>query len=188
MKLKSTKQPAKQTSEKNQNQDIQKDTLIYGKAYKFDQYDRKILQELDQNARKTLAQLSPKVGLSRDAIRNRIQKMINAKVIINFKPIYNSANMGYPIINYVFIALYNPTEAREKQFITYLKSNKHVTYIASLIGKWDYILDIMAANPGEFDRILKDIRHTFSELIKDYEVCGVMQEYEYEQIGKLAYN
>lgn len=163
-------------------------THIYGKAYKFDQYDRKILQELDQNARKTLAQLSSKVGLSRDAINNRIKKMIKAKVILNFKPIYNSANMGYPIINYVFISLYNPTEEREKQFIKYLKSNKHVTYIASLIGKWDYILDIMAPHPGEFDHILKEIRHKFSELIKDYEVCGVMQEYEYEELGKLVYN
>ncbi|GEM_PF-572197 len=182
MKQRKTKKTSQKTIETSDQH-----TLIYGKAYKFDQYDRIILKELDQNARKTLAQLSPKVGLSRDAIRNRIQKMINAKVIINFKPIYNSANMGYPIINYVFIALYNPTEEREKQFITYLKSNKHVTYIASLIGKWDYILDIMAQNPGEFDRILKEIRHKFSELIKDYEVCGVIQEYEYEQIGKLAY-
>ncbi len=161
--------------------------IIYSKPYPFDGYDKKLLQELDKNARQSLADLSKKVGLSRDAIRHRIQKLINAKVIVAFKPIYNTPNMGFPIINYVFIALYNPTEQREKEFIKYLKSNKHVTYIASLIGKWDYILDIMAENPGKFDKIIKEIRHTFPDLIKDYEVYGVVQEYEYEEIGKLVY-
>jgi hypothetical protein len=45
----------------------------------------------------------------------------------------------------------------------------------------------MAENPGEFDRILKNIRQKFPELIKDYEIYGVLQEYKYEEIGKLVY-
>lgn len=161
--------------------------LAYGSAFKFDQYDKLILKELDENARKSLADLAKKVGLSRDAIRNRIQKMVEAKVILAFTPIYNPPKMGYPIINYVFISLYNPSEETEKEFLKYLKNNKYVTYVAGLIGKWDYILDIMAENPGQFDKILKEIRHKFADLIKDYEVYGVLQEHKYEEIGKLVY-
>lgn len=161
--------------------------LEYGRTYHFDQYDKKILKELDENARKSLAEMSKKVGLSRDAIRNRIKKMVDNKVITAFKPIYNSPNMGFPIINYVCISLYNPSEEEEKKFVKFLKSNRNVTYIASLIGKWDYILDIMAESQGHFDRIMKEIRHHFPNLIKDYEIYGVLQEYEYEEIGKLVY-
>src|SRR3989338_5970257 len=161
--------------------------LAYGSAFKFDQYDKLILKELDENARKSLADLAKKVGLSRDAIRNRIKKLVEAKVILAFTPIYNPPKMGYSIINYVFISLYNPSEEQEKQFLKFLKSNKHVTYVAGLIGKWDYILDIMAENPGQFDKILKEIRHKFADLIKDYEVYGVLQEHKYEEIGKLVY-
>ncbi len=161
--------------------------LVYGKTYTFDIYDKKILKELDENARKSLADLAPKVGLSRDAVRNRIEKMVQAKVISAFKPIYNPPNMGFPIINYVFIALYNPSEEVEKQFVTYLKSTKNVTYIASLIGRWDYILDIMAENQGGFDKTMKEIRRKFHAVIKDYEVIGVLQEYKYEAIGRLVY-
>lgn len=161
--------------------------LVYGKPYVFDIYDKKILKELDENARKSLADLAPKVGLSRDAIRNRIEKMIKAHVITAFKPIYNPPNMGFPIINYVFIALYNPSEENEKEFVKYLTSHKHVTYIGSLIGRWDYILDIMAENQGAFDKIMKEIRRKFHALIKDYEVIGLLQEYKYEAMGRLVY-
>ncbi len=161
--------------------------LAYGSAFKFDQYDKLILKELDENARKSLAELSKKVGLSRDAIRNRIQKMVEAKVILAFTPIYNPPKMGFPVINYVFISLYNPTEEKEKEFLKFLKYNKNITYVAGLIGKWDFILDIMAENPGQFDKILKEIRQTFPDLIKDYEVYGILQEYKYEEIGRLVY-
>jgi Lrp/AsnC family leucine-responsive transcriptional regulator len=161
--------------------------LVYGAAFKFDKFDKLILEELDANARKSLAELSEKVGLSRDAVRNRIKKLVDGKVILAFTPIYNPPNMGYSIINYVFISLYNPSDEQEKEFIKFLKNNKHVTYVAGLIGKWDYILDIMAENPGQFDKVLKEIRQRFPQLIKDYEVYGVLQEYKYEEIGKLVY-
>jgi len=162
--------------------------LAYGAVFKFDKYDKFILKELDENCRKSLAELSKKVGLSRDAIKNRIQKLVDAKVILSFTPKYNPPKMGYTIINYVFISLYNPSEAQEKEFLKYLKANKYVTYVAGLIGKWDYILDIMAEHPGMFDKVLKEIRQKFPNLIKDYEVYGVLQEYKYEEIGKLVYD
>lgn len=161
--------------------------LVYGSSFKFDKYDKKILEQLDMNSRKSLAELSKKVGLSRDAVRNRIEKLVKNKVIFAFTPIYNPPKMGFPTINYVFISLYNPGEVQEKEFLSYLKSNKYVTYVAGLTGKWDFILDIMAENPGHFDKILKEIRHKFSNLIKDYEIYGVLQEYKYEEIGKLVY-
>ena len=162
--------------------------LEYGPYYKFDKYDKLILKELDINARKSLAELSSVVGLSRDAIRNRIKKLVDGKVISSFKPILQPPRMGFPIVNYVFISLYNPTEKQEQELLKFLKNNKYVTYVASLIGKWDFILDIAAENQGHFDKILKEIRQKFPDLIKDYEIYGVLQEYKYEEIGKLIYD
>lgn len=160
---------------------------VYRPTFQFDKYDKLIVEALDNNARASLADLSGEVGLSRDAVRNRITKLVDHHVILGFAPLYNPLAMGFPIINYVFISLYNPSEEQEKEFLRYLKSNKHVTYVAGLIGKWDFILDIMAENPGQFDQVFKDIRQRFHSLIKDYEVVGVLQEYKYEEIGKLVY-
>lgn len=161
--------------------------LDYSGTYKFDNYDKSILKQLDIDARKSLVELSKKTGLSRDAVRNRIQKMVDKKVILAFTPIYNPPKMGFSTINYICISLYNPSKEQEEKFIEFLRKNKHVTYIASLIGKWDYILDIMTENPGHFDKVFKEIRQKFPDLIKDYEIYGVLQEYKYEEIGKLVY-
>lgn len=162
--------------------------LEYGSPYKFDTFDKIILKELDNDSRKSLVELSKKVRLSRDAIRNRIKKMVDNKVILAFTPIYNPPKMGFSTINYVFISLFNPSEKKEEEFLKFLKNNKHITYVAGLIGKWDYVLDIMAENPGQFDKILREIRQKFSTLIKDYEVNGVLQEYKYEEVGRLVYD
>ncbi|PIN75996.1 hypothetical protein COV18_01065 [Candidatus Woesearchaeota archaeon CG10_big_fil_rev_8_21_14_0_10_37_12] len=162
--------------------------FIYKEPYNFDNYDKKLLKQLDIDSRQQLSELSRKIGLSRDAIRNRIKKLIKKDVISAFKPIYNPPTMGYPIVNYVFISISNPSEEKEKQFLKHLQNNKHVTYVASLIGKWDFIIDIMAENQGHFDIILKKIRHQFHEIIKDYEVYGVLQEYKYEELGRLVYD
>lgn len=161
--------------------------IEYGPPYPFDKYDRLILKGLDVDARRSLSELSREVGLSRDAVRDRIEKMVRSKVISGFRAVYQPPRMGFPIINYVLISLYNPSEEKETEFLDFLKNNKYVTYIASMIGKWDFILDVVAENQGQFDRILKGIRQRFPELIKDYEVYGVLQEYKYEEMGRLVY-
>lgn len=161
------------------------ETVIYGQAVKLDSYDKKIILCLNDDARITLADLAGKIGLSRDAIKNRISRLIKNKVIINFKPLLNSPKMGFPTINYVVLSLYNPSTEQEEKFIEYLKSQKNITYAASLIGKWDYILDIMAEDPGQFNEVLKKIRQKFPNLIKDYEIYGVLNEYKYEEIAGL---
>jgi len=162
-----------------------KESHIYASPYKFDKFDRKIIHVLNEDARQSLADISKKAGLSRDAVKNRIKKLIKGRVITNFKPILNTPAMGFPIVNYVFISLYNPTPEEEKKFIKFLKSQKKITYVASLIGKWDFIIDVMAENPGEFNNVMKSIRQNFSDLIKDYEIYGVLEEHKYEEIAGL---
>ena len=162
-----------------------KELLIYTKPHDFDKYDKAIMKTLNEDARQSLADMSKKIGLSRDAVRNRIQKLIKDNVITNFKPILNPPAMGFPIINYVFIALHNPTEEQEKKFINFMRAHRNITYVASLIGKWDFIIDVMAENPGRFNEVLKELRQHFSELIKDYEVYGVLEEQKYEEIAGL---
>ena len=81
--------------------------LYYGEPYKLDLYDRKILLELQDNARQTLQELHKKIGLSRDAIRNRIDKLIKADVILGFTLTLNHPKVGFPIISYVLLALEN---------------------------------------------------------------------------------
>jgi Lrp/AsnC family leucine-responsive transcriptional regulator len=137
---------------------------------------------LDLDARVSLTDISRKIGLSRDAIRKRIQKMVDADVILGFKPILNPPRMGYPLINYVCLSLRNLSPEIEDKFLAYLRNNKNVTYISSLVGEWDYIINIVARDPAHFNEILKALRQKFSDIIKDYEIFGILEEYKYEDV------
>ncbi|QQG40186.1 MAG: Lrp/AsnC family transcriptional regulator [Candidatus Aenigmatarchaeota archaeon] len=161
--------------------------LKYGKIYDFDEYDKKLMRALFDNARKSLAELSKEVGLSRDAIRNRITKMMKAEVIETFRPVVNSPIMGFPITNYVFIAIQNPTVELEERLVAYVRAHPLITYMGTLIGKWDYVLYVQCRNPGEFNVVMKTLRQKFPD-IKDYDVYGVLDEVKYYYEGELLYS
>ena len=71
-----------------------KEILVYTTPHAFDKFDKAIMKALNEDARQSLADMSKKVGLSRDAVRNRITKLIKDKVITCFKPILNPPAMG----------------------------------------------------------------------------------------------
>ena len=155
--------------------------IYYGEPYKLDEFDKKILIELQENSRQTLADLSKKIHLSRDAIRHRIDKMIKAEVILGFNFTLNPPKVGFPLISYVLLGLQNAKPGVEEEFIRFVKNNPLIIYVASLIGKWDYVLYLVSRNPGELSSILKELRTKFPELIKDYETFTVLEELKYEE-------
>ncbi len=142
---------------------------------KLDSYDRAILKELDSDARQPLSTLSRKVHLSRDAIRNRINRLLKARIIRGFRPDY--ALEGN--VSYLFLSLQDPFD--EKKFLQHLEPAKKVINISRLMGKWDYLLQIVAQEPAETDRILKELRKKFP--IKEQEVYTVLKEHKKEVRG-----
>lgn len=83
----------------------------------------------------------------------------------------------------MFSFLYSPET--EKKFQDCIMKHPNITYAATLIGKWDYVLYIFAQNPGEFSFILKELRQKFPNLIKDYDAYGVLEEFKYDEVAEV---
>jgi len=156
-------------------------SLVYGKKADLDKKDALILHALNKNARYSLAKLSKMTGLSRDVIKYRIKKMIDSEVIAGFMPVINPPKMGFPIISYVLFSLYNVNKRKEEEFMNTLLKDNRVTYLSSSSGKWDYIAYVSAKDTIELNKIVKEIRHKFAEVIKDFEILIVLDEYKYEE-------
>ena len=62
---------------------------------KLDLKDRKILYELDLNARQSDKEIAKKVGISREAVRYRIQKLIDEGYINYFITLLNTMKLGF---------------------------------------------------------------------------------------------
>jgi DNA-binding Lrp family transcriptional regulator len=159
--------------------------IDYGKSYKVDKTDKKILCLLNQNSRQSLAELSRKSGLTRDVIRYRIEKLVKQIVILGFKPVLNTPRLGLPVINHVYFLLKPETFDQEKKFVSHLKSNPQVISVSSLVGKWEYRVTIVAQNPSDFNNVLKKIRIKFPDLIKDFETMSILEQYKHDDYSGL---
>src|SRR5699024_1477199 len=61
---------------------------------KFDDIDHKLIEELIKNGRKSYVELAQKVNLSRVAVKDRIQSLIDNNVIERFTISINSEKFG----------------------------------------------------------------------------------------------
>ena len=72
---------------------------------KLDKLDRKILEIISQNARIPFKDVAEACGVSRAAIHQRVQKMIELKVIVGSGYFINPKVLGYNTCTYIGVKL-----------------------------------------------------------------------------------
>jgi Lrp/AsnC family leucine-responsive transcriptional regulator len=74
----------------------------------IDLKDRKILYELDLDARQSLTQIGKKVGLKKDVVSYRIKRMQDEGIIKNFWAAIDTFKLGYQVyriyINFQYVS------------------------------------------------------------------------------------
>ncbi len=152
----------------------------YGERYDRDETDEKVLWHLHNNCRQSLASMSRKSGLTRDVIGYRIKRMVEENLVLGFRPVFNPPKLGFPVINHVYFLLQPQNIEQEKKFASYLKAMPKVVTVNSLVGKWEYMIKVIAKDPSDFNDTLKKIRMKFPDLIRDFETMSVLEEYKHE--------
>src|SRR3989344_5144730 len=145
---------------------------------KLDLKDRKILYELDLNARRTDKEIAKKVGLRRESTRYRIQKLIDEGYINYFMTILNSMKLGYDWYR-TFFKFQNITLEKEKEIIDWLK--ERASWITKVEGKWDLNTGIFCKNIYEFKDIINQFLVEFSSYINRYEFSIVTRMWHYHR-------
>ena len=69
------------------------------KVVKLDLKDRKILFELDLNSRQPYAAIAKKVGLSKQVVKFRVERLVRKGVIKKFVTLWNISKLGYSQYN-----------------------------------------------------------------------------------------
>lgn len=136
---------------------------------KLDLIGRKILHELDKNARQPTTKIAKKLRQSREKINYRINMLMEKGVIRKFVTMIDPAKLGYSIYK-MYFQFQNLTKEKEKEMIDYLIKNEYVYWIATCKGKWDLNITVFARNINHFDQIL-------SEFIKRYGAYILTQEF-----------
>jgi len=134
----------------------------------IDKIDIEIITELEQDASISIARLSYKIGLSYNAISNRMKRLHQMNVFTSIFPLIKNIPLGLEWHN-LFLDIDFPDEKKEKEFLTYIITHPYIMYYMKLIGTYNYKITILSKNTMHLNEILIDIRNRFADYIEEYE-------------------
>jgi len=134
------------------------------KPLKLDLLDRKLLYELDIDARLPLTKLGKKVRASPAVIEYRLKRMEKAGFIIKYMTFLDAGKLGLMIWN-IHLEFQNTTEKEEKEIIDYVCSLKRCWWVARCVGKWDLIYSLCVKDVKTFYNIVTEVQNRFGQYI-----------------------
>tara|TARA_Y100000310_G_scaffold337764_1_gene425692 strand:+ start:705 stop:1691 length:987 start_codon:yes stop_codon:yes gene_type:complete len=137
---------------------------------KLDQKNKKILIELEKDARQSNKQIAKKVGVNTDLVRYRINKLQEDGVIGWFLTFVNFARIGYTDYG-IYITTQKLTKEKEKEFTDYFLNHKRISYLAKLGGKCDFVIGILASDILDFQDVLSGIMDKYGNYISNRDIA-----------------
>ena len=129
--------------------------------------EKRVLKELDIDARQGLSSIAGKLKISKQAVNYHIEGMIKRGFIKEFITYFDTNKLGYTFYNIVIKLKYTTKEDMEK-IVEKLKGISNVVWISSLRGEWQMILSILAKDVGEFSFYLEEVLSSLKGKLLDY--------------------
>jgi len=108
--------------------------------FKVDLYDKKLLYELDKNAKISISVLSKKLRRSNSFVIFRMKRLEEADIITGYHAIVDMLKLGFFSFR-IYLKMQGMSKKDEEQFIDFIKNNySQVWTITTMHGKWDYAL------------------------------------------------
>jgi DNA-binding Lrp family transcriptional regulator len=120
----------------------------------LDRLDRRILAELQTDARISNQELAKRVGLSAAPCWRRLRRLEQAGFIAGYATLLRSAAIGLPILAYAVVSLENHHPESVRQFDQLVKERPEVLECHSMSGANDYLLRIVAASMEAYEHFL----------------------------------
>ncbi|MFP4111919.1 MAG: winged helix-turn-helix transcriptional regulator [Candidatus Woesearchaeota archaeon] len=147
---------------------------------KMDLYDKKILYELDKNARISASKIGKKIQLPKETVNYRIKRLIKSDYIKYFYTIINGSMLGYQYYK-MFLKYYKITSDIEESIIDFLKKEKSCSNIKLTEGPYDISFVTMQRHPYDVKRFLEALTRNYGEYLQKKSVHTLITSYKFNQ-------
>ena len=120
----------------------------------LDRLDRRILDELQTDARLANQELAKRVGLSPAPCWRRLRCLEREGFIDGYATLLNGPAIGLPIGAYALVSLDNHHPESVRQFDKFVQERAEVLECHSMSGANDYLLRIVAGSMEAYDHFL----------------------------------
>jgi len=133
---------------------------------KLDLKDKKILSLLSINNRFTPSFIAKEIGVSKDTVRYRINKLKESKVILAPLLVINPYSLGLKF-HTLFLKLKQINQNEELALIKFGVEQPSTMWVSTLGGEWDFVMNVYTKDRKHLNEIIKEIKDKFSDNISD---------------------
>ena len=133
---------------------------------KLDLKDKKILFELDFDARMPFSKLSKKVGLSKRSVEYRVKRLAEAGVIKKFCTVTNAHKFYHHHSCNTLIAFKNAGKVDREKIFKYLFNHRKGLWVSKGEGSYDILITTYTKTLIEFKKFIEEFNSKFKDKIK----------------------
>lgn len=134
-------------------------------AIKLDLKDKKLLFELDFDARLSYSRLAKRVGLSKQGAEYKLNNLIKKGIIKGFYTVVNVPKLGYLYCR-ITLTLQNVTSEKENEILEYVIKNPRFFWVFTTQGVYDILIVMWARNITELKNAIDNFVSKFGQYIK----------------------
>jgi len=123
-------------------------------AENMDKLDLKIINALNENARRSFRNISRKLNISLTTVANRIKKLENEGIIRGYIPLINLDYIGYDLLVIIGIRI---SHGKLMEVERKISKNPHVYEIYDTTGDWDAIIIARFKGRDELNNFIKGV-------------------------------
>jgi len=130
--------------------------------------DRKLLYYLSLDARTSDTQLAKKIGLSKNAVKYRTQRLLKEGIIKNFAAVVNLGAANFTTVT--LLLRFNEDIYEKKEIIEYFKNHEFADWVVSLSGQWDLFVELAIKDFIHLDKLILEITNHFGTQLNTYQL------------------
>lgn len=146
----------------------------------LDEFDRRILRELQQDGRITVQALADHVGLSASPCLRRIRRMEEAGVITAYSATVDQNAVGLPVSVFVSIKLERQRAAQLDRFAEAIADWPEIMECYLMTGQFDFLLRVVCADLSAYEMFLRD-KLTQVEGVRSIELSFALGQVKYSK-------
>ncbi|MCK4318990.1 Lrp/AsnC family transcriptional regulator [Candidatus Micrarchaeota archaeon] len=136
-------------------------------VYKLDNKSKKLLYELDLNARQPSSSLAKKLRVPKSLITYKISKLKKEGIIKNFYTLIDTYKMGYISVR-IYITFQYASEEKRKEIANYFIRNENTWWVSSTDGWFDLAVIFWIKNMADFTTFWNDILERYRNYFENY--------------------
>ena len=121
----------------------------------FDDVDRRLLSELQQDGRKSYADLAKAVGLAVSSVNERVRKLTERGVITGTHAHLSPEAMQMDLMAFVFVGWSDPQT--ESEFLKTIAGEPVVLECHHVTGSWNYLMKVRVRNTRMLESFLASV-------------------------------